>query len=1187
CRYFTKNFNYFTKCGLNGPRPLPIVGNLWERLLTPLPDLELKWQRKYGKIYGIFEGNKPLLQVAEPELIKQILVKDSHIFTDRKTVSRSKQHPIVGKMLGELQGEDWKRVRSITTPVFTSGKMRRMYPLVRQSVEGFMNTLSEYAKDKHEVNVKDMYGCLTMDVIANCAFATKINAFKDPNNAFVVNGRDVFKVPVLKLMSMLLLPQFVLNILKFKTLMNEKSVDFFSSMLRQILRVREKSETKFHDLIDLLMRAKEGKDSINDESDRHESHHINQGKEELQIEKKVLSIKRSNKFLTEDEMIGQGFIVFIAGYETTATTLSFCSYELALNPDVQQKLYEEVMSSMDTNGEIDYEVLIKLPFLDAVIAETLRLHSPFVKIGKIAAQDYRLGNTGITVFKGQVVEIPVHAIHHSENYYPNPEMFIPDRFLPENRHKIIPYTYLPFSSGPRNCIGMRFALMEAKLGLAHIIRRFQFTRSPQTEVPLILRKISFINTVKAVRDESPCPTLPYFARLCLGGSWVDLNADQAMVGQGRALALAQMKCQNHKGKLYLTRNFNYFTKLGLKGPRPLPIFGNLWERFFTSQPEMETKWQQKYGNIYGIFSGNTPLLQVAEPKLIKQILVKDFHIFVDRNSVSKSKKHPIVGKMLTELQGEDWKRVRSITTPVFTSGKMRRMYPLVRQSVEGFMNTLSEYVKDKHEIDVKDMYGCLTMDVIANCAFATKTNAFKDPNNPFVVHERNALKFSFLKFISMLLLPQTLMNEKSVDFFSTIKSKKHPIVGKMLTELQGEDWKRVRSITTPVFTSGKMRRMYPLVRQSVEGFMNTLSEYVKDKHEIDVKDMYGCLTMDVIANCAFATKTNAFKDPNNVFVVNARNVFKFPVLKLMSMLLLPQFVLNRLKFKTLMNEKSVDFFSAILRQILRVREKLETKSIDLIDLMMRAKEGKDNINDESDRHESHHINQGEEELEIEKKILNIKTSNKFITEDEIIAQGFLVFVAGYETTATTLSFCSYELALNPDVQQKLYEEVMSSMDINGEIDYEVLTKLPFLDAVIAETLRLHSPVVKLGKIAAQDYKLGNTGITIYKGQVVEIPVHAIHHSEDFYPNPEKFIPDRFLPENRHKIIPYTYLPFGSGPRNCIGMRFALMEAKLGLAHIIRRFKFTRSPQTEVPLLLLKNSTLLSAKSMIVGIKIRD
>ncbi|CAG2112673.1 unnamed protein product, partial [Medioppia subpectinata] len=599
------------------------------------------------------------------------------------SISKSKEHPIVGKILAELQGDDWKRVQSIASPVFTSSKMRKMCPLVRQSVEGFMNTLSEYLKNKHEVNVKDMYGCLTMDVIANCAFATKTNAFKDPNNPFVVHERNALKFSFLKFISMLLLPQFVLNILKFRTLMNEKSVDFFSTILRQILGIREKSETKYNDLIDLMMRAKEGKENINDESDRHEFHHIYEDEEEFEITRKILNIKPSNKFITEDEMIAQGLVVFIAGYETVATTLSVCSYELALNPDVQQNLYEEVMSSLDTNGEIDYEVLTKLPFLDAVIAETLRLHSPIVKVGNIAAQDYKLGNTGIIIQKGQTVEIPIYAIHHSKQNYPNPEMFIPDRFLPENRHKIIPYTYLPFTSGPRNCIGMRFALMEVKLCLAHIIRRFQFSRCPQTDVPLIL-------------------------------------------------------------------------------------IGNLWERLLTPLPDLEIKWQRKYGKIYG-------------------------------KTLSRSKQHPIVGKMLSELQGDDWKRVRSITTPVFTSGKMRRMYPMVRQSVEGFINAVNEYAKDKQEVNVKEMYGCLAMDVIANCAFATKINAFKDPNNPFVTN---------------------------------------------------------------------------------------------------------------------------------------------------------------------------------------------------------AKDGKDNSNDESNRHESHHINEDEEELEINKKILNIKKTNKFITEDEMIAQGFVVFAAGYESTAT-------------------------------------------------------------------------------------------------------------------------------------------------------------------------------------------
>ena len=147
-------------------------------------------------------------------------------------------------------------------------------------------------------------------------------------------------------------------------------------------------------------------------------------------------------------------------------------------------------------------------------------------------------------------------------------------------------------------------------------------------------------------------------------------------------------------------------------------------------------------------------------------------------------------------------------------------------------------------------------------------------------------------------------------------------------------------------------------------------------------------------------------------------------------------------------------------------------------------------------------------------------------------------------------------------------------------------RLPFLDAVISEALRLHSPAIRVARTSSTDYKLGDTGITLEKGHLVEIPLYAIHHAEEFYPEPFKFKPDRFMPENRHLIKPYTYLPFGAGPRNCIGMRFALLEAKLALAHIITRYQFFRSAQTDVPLLPERSFRLNTPKRVVVGIEKR-
>jgi cytochrome P450 family 3 subfamily A len=128
--------------------------------------------------------------------------------------------------------------------------------------------------------------------------------------------------------------------------------------------------------------------------------------------------------------------------------------------------------------------------------------------------------------------------------------------------------------------------------------------------------------------------------------------------------------------------------------------------------------------------------------------------------------------------------------------------------------------------------------------------------------------------------------------------------------------------------------------------------------------------------------------------------------------------------------------------------------------------------------------------------------------------------------------------------------------------------------------------MKLIREAMEDIDLDNSNVKIQKGVIAEIPVYAIHHDPEFYENPLLFNPDRFMPENRSKITPYTYLPFGAGPRNCIGMRFALLEAKLALAKITRKFRFFRTPKTDVPLEYSIGRRLLQAKSLIVGIERR-
>ena len=226
-----------------------------------------------------------------------------------------------------------------------------------------------------------------------------------------------------------------------------------------------------------------------------------------------------------------------------------------------------------------------------------------------------------------------------------------------------------------------------------------------------------------------------------------------------------------------------------------------------------------------------------------------------------------------------------------------------------------------------------------------------------------------------------------------------------------------------------------------------------------------------------------------------------------------------------------------------------------------------------------------EELAVTKKVLDIKVTDKRLSPDEVVAQAFSFIVGGFFTSADILAHCGYELALNAHIERKLYDEIIGAA-VDGDIPYDQLSQLPYLDAFLSEIMRHHASPLPLSRYPVTDCKLSGTDIVVRAGTQIEIPLYAIHHSDEFYESPWKFDPDRFMPENKHQIRPYTFLPFGAGPRNCIGMRFALLVIKLALAHIIRRYRLYRTDDTDVPLQYKRKYNATRPKQVIVGIERR-
>jgi len=375
--------------------------------------------------------------------------------------------------------------------------------------------------------------------------------------------------------------------------------------------------------------------------------------------------------------------------------------------------------------------------------------------------------------------------------------------------------------------------------------------------------------------------------------------------------------------------------------------------------------------------------------------------------------------------------------------------------------------------------------------------------------------------------------------------KKDPL-GLHLFALDGDLWKAVRVKLTPTFTSGKLKVMMALFQSCATQLTDHMEEMVRKGEEVDIKDFMARFSTDVIGTCAFGIDTNSMKDPNNAFREIGKKVFPPFVrtrVRVVSTLygLIPG--LDRLyRFKT-MESTVEEFILRMVKETVEYREKNSVKRNDFLDLLISLKNKTLKDSDAS--------SVGSEDIEM--------------TIDLLAAQCFVFFAAGFETSSSVLSFSMYELALHPEIQERARQEVESKMKEHGGLTYQALQDMPYLDQVISETLRKYPTLPLLHRRCTRDFKFPDSDVVIEKGTKVVIPTFALHHDPKYYPSPETFDPERFSPENKRNIPDYAFLPFGEGPRLCIGMRFGQLQVRTGLAAILSKFKICPSERTKVPL----------------------
>jgi len=196
------------------------------------------------------------------------------------------------------------------------------------------------------------------------------------------------------------------------------------------------------------------------------------------------------------------------------------------------------------------------------------------------------------------------------------------------------------------------------------------------------------------------------------------------------------------------------------------------------------------------------------------------------------------------------------------------------------------------------------------------------------------------------------------------------------------------------------------------------------------------------------------------------------------------------------------------------------------------------------------------------RLLEMKTSlvkSGLISEDQVTAQGMIFFLAGYDTTSRGMGALLYFLSKNPEEYDILQDEIDS---VDGDnFNHDTIADLPYLEASLKEAMRLLPAISRNDRKCVKDWEY--KGFTIKKGTCVGLLNYVVHHNPDYWPEPELFKPERFLKENSGNIIPCSYLPFGAGPRACIGERFAMVEMKIAIAKLLQNFKIEATSENKL------------------------
>ncbi|XP_063367039.1 cytochrome P450 6B5-like isoform X3 [Cydia amplana] len=363
--------------------------------------------------------------------------------------------------------------------------------------------------------------------------------------------------------------------------------------------------------------------------------------------------------------------------------------------------------------------------------------------------------------------------------------------------------------------------------------------------------------------------------------------------------------------------------------------------------------------------------------------------------------------------------------------------------------------------------------------------------------------------------------------------------GANLFHANADTWRLLRSRLSPLFTPGKLKNMTYLLSECGDKFVEYVARVTQFNPEQQVQGMTQKFAQAAITACAFGLDIDTFNQEHETFRRVHSKMFIMSLSRDLE-LMYPGIIVKI--GGSLISPEVITFFIDLVKTVTAQRNGRPTNRNDFMDLILKMREDKlisGPIRKNSDTETS---------LEL--------------TDEVIAAQAFSFYSGGYETSAAAMDFLLYQLARNPEIQDKVLVEIKEVLKKHdGEMTLQAVLDLSYMGQVFDETLRMYPIVSDLKRKSNRAYTIPGTNVTIEKNQLIKISTLGIHYDEKIYPNPEKFDPERFSPENVAARHSCAYLPFGLGPRNCIGLRFAQVQSRMCLAKLFSQFRVEPSKNT--------------------------